>query len=101
MTGAAIGAGAGLTVGVAIALAQPREDERGWGSIGAPLEHGQKVLGIIAGSVACGLFIGGALGEVTSSGDKFIVSEYSTALKRFARFPNEEPDFLQNPGQER
>ena len=103
MTGIAIGGGAGLVVGLGIALAQPTPDQKGLGSIGASLEHRQNVFSILVGSFACGLFVGGVAGEAASSGDKIIVTERAgdfVALKKFARFQNEDPDFLHRPGEE-
>lgn len=85
MTGVALGAGAGLAIGAVIALAQPRPENSF-----ASFAYNQEALGIILGSVACGLFIGGTFGEVASFGDKIIVPERRedfAKLNELARFP--------------
>jgi hypothetical protein len=60
-----------------------------------------RTIGILAGSVAGGSLIGGLVGLAFSRSDVDAVTldkRDFTSLKRFARFPGEEPAFLQKFG---
>jgi uncharacterized protein YcfJ len=89
-TGIGIGSIVGLVAGIAIAS-------------GTKVEIGDygKGIGIVAGSVAGGALVGGLVGLAFSRSDVDAVTVDKrdfTSLKRFARFPEGEPAFLQKFG---
>ena len=95
-TGIGIGSIAGLVAGIAIASSQRSE-----GLVGRYVGNEGELIGILAGSAAAGALVGGLVGLAFSRSDVDAVTVDKrdfNLLKRFARFPKEEPAFLQKFG---
>jgi hypothetical protein len=88
-TGTGIGSVVGLVAAMAIASSRPSE-----GIVGRYVGNEGELIGILAGSAAAGALVGGLAGLAFSRSDVAALTADNrdfSSLKRFARFPGEEP----------